>query len=75
MGLGQRDDGAAPLPRAAEKHTSPAEAPNGVAARLQAAGLPTCRPTSPVCQRVPTQGEDAAPVNPQDPAGHPAEIC
>ncbi len=66
---------AAPFPGAAEKHTSAAEAPHGVAVRPQAAGLPTCCPASPICQRVPTQGDDAAPVDPQDAASHPAEIC
>lgn len=75
VGLGQGDDGAAPIPRASEMHTLPAEAPHSVAARVQAAGLPTRRPASPVRQRVPAQADDAAPVDAQNPAGHPAEIC
>lgn len=75
VGLGQSGDGAAPILRAAEKHTLPAEAPHGVAAGNQAARLPTCCPASPFCQRVPTHADDAAPVNPQYPPGHPAEIC
>lgn len=74
MGLWQVGDGATLLPRAPEKHASPAEAPNRTAARLQAARLPTCRPSSPVRQRVPTQGDDAAPVDPQHTAGHPADV-
>lgn len=74
MGLRQHGDGATPLPRAPEKHTSPAEAPNGIAARLQAARFRTCRPTFPVRQRVPAEGDEAAPVDPQHPAGHTAEI-
>lgn len=74
MGLWQEGDGATPLPRAPEKHASPTVAPNGTAARLQAARLPTCRPSSPVRQSVPTQGDDAAPVDPQHAAGHPADV-
>lgn len=73
MGHGQGGDEATPLPCAAEKHTSPAEAPNCVAVRIQAAGLPTRRPASPICQRVPAEGDGAAPVDPQNPTGHPAE--
>lgn len=75
MWLGQGNDGAAPTLRAAEEHTLPAEAPHGVAAWIQAAGLPTRCPASPVGQRMPTQADDAAIVDPQHPAGHPAEIC
>lgn len=74
MRLRQRGDGAAAGPGAPEKHTPAAEAPNGVAVRLQTARLPTCGPTSPISQRVPTHGDDAAPVDPQHPAGHPAQI-
>ena len=75
VGLGQGNDGAASAPRAAEKHTLATEAPHGVAARVQAAGLPTCRSASPFRQRVPAQADGAAPVDPKHPAGHPAEIC
>lgn len=75
VGLRQEGDWAATFQRAAEKHTSPAKAPHSIAARIQAAGLPTCRPASPVCHRVPTHGDGATPVDPQHPAGHPAEIC
>lgn len=75
MRLGQNGDGAAPRTGAAEKHAAPSEAPHGIAIRLQAAGLPARRPASPIRQRVPTEADDAAPVDPEHPAGHPAEIC
>lgn len=75
VGLGQGGDEAASVQRAAEEHTPPAEAPHGVAARLQAAGLPTRRPCFPHRQGVPAQSDDAAPVDPKHSAGHTAEVC
>lgn len=74
MGLRQWGDEAALFPCAPKEHASPPDAPHGAAARLQAARLPTCRPTSPVRQRVPAEGDDAAPVDPEHPASHPAEV-
>lgn len=73
MGLRQGGDGAAPAPRAPEQHTLPPQAPNGAAARVQAAGLPTRRPSHPINEGVPSQSDHAAPVDPEHPAGHPAE--
>ena len=75
MGLGQGIDGAAPLPGAAEEHTLAPEAPHSGAAGVQAAGLPTGGPASPFGQRVPSKADGAAPVHPQHPASHPAQIC
>lgn len=72
--LGQEGDVAASLAAAAEKHAAAAEAPHGVAARAGAARLPTRRPASPNRQRVPTETNDAAPVDPEHATGHPAEI-
>lgn len=74
MGLRQCGDWTTPILRATEQHTSPAEAPDSAAAGLQAAGLPTPSPAFAVRQRVPAQGDEAAPVELQHAAGHPAQI-
>lgn len=75
MRLRQVGDGAAIALCAGEKHAATAKAPHGSAVRIQAAGLPTRRPASPVCQRVPAQADDAAPMDPQHPTSDSADIC
>lgn len=75
MGLWQRGDGASAVPRAPEQHTLAAQAPDGAAAGVQAAGLPACGASFPNNQGLPPQREHVAPVHPQHPARHPAEVC
>lgn len=75
VGLRQDGDGAASFTRAAKKHTATAETPNSIALWLQAAELPTPRSGSPICQRVPAQAYDAAPMDAQNSTGDPAVIC
>lgn len=73
MGLWQRGDGTTPVLLAPEQHALASQAPDGAAARIQAARLPAGGASFASDHGLPAQREDVAPVHSQHPARHPAE--
>lgn len=73
MRLRQGGDAAAVRPGAAQQHAAPPDAPHSAAAGSQAARLKAGGAALAGRQREPAQAQGAAPVDPQDAAGDPAQ--